>query len=70
MMHLSFSVLTISLILYNRPRCQLRDCMGHQDLKRKFKKVNFRYSINLYTKEMGGGKYFLEKGESSKISVK
>lgn len=44
--------------------------MGHQDLKRKFKKVNFRYSINLYTKEMGGGKYFLEKGESSKISVK
>lgn len=52
-MHFSFSVLTTSLILYNRSRCQLTVCMGHQHLKRKFKKVNFRYSINLYTKERG-----------------
>lgn len=57
-MHFSFSVLTTSLILYNRSRCQLTDCMGHQHLKRKFKKVNFRYSINLYTKERGVASIF------------
>lgn len=40
-MHFSFSVLTISLILYNRSRCQLTDCTGHQQLKRKLKSEGF-----------------------------
>lgn len=54
------SDVTISLILYNRSRCQLTDCTGHQRLKRKLKSEFFDILLT-YIQRTGEWQVFVRK---------
>lgn len=66
-MHFSFSVPTISLILYNRSRCQLKDCTGHQHLERKFFKKQILDILLTYIQRKRGWQAFFRKGRKLKV---